>query len=220
MQREADLPPTRNRALLLLGATGTGKTPLGEIIEQRGLRRTRCLHFDFGANLRDIVGRDRPDELIGRQDIDFLKNVLQSGALLEDEHFHIARRVLRSFMATRGADGGTCIVLNGLPRHLGQARAVDATLDVEAVVQLNCPSETILQRIRTNVGGDRTSRTDDNPEAIRKKLEIFHERTAPLRKHYARQGARIETIEATADMTPEQMWKVLDATRLGQEGTS
>ena len=71
----------RPRALLLLGPTGSSKTPLGQLIEQRGLWQTRCLHFDFGANLRQIVAQDRPDELIGRNDLDFLADLLEGISL-------------------------------------------------------------------------------------------------------------------------------------------
>src|SRR3990172_5397895 len=80
------------RALLLLGPTGSGKTPLGELIAKRGLWQRKCAHFDFGAHLRRLVERDQPDDLISRRDIDFLKQILRSGDLLEDEHFPIAER--------------------------------------------------------------------------------------------------------------------------------
>ena len=43
---------TRHRALLLLGPTASGKTPLGKLIEERGLWDFRWVHFDFGAQMR------------------------------------------------------------------------------------------------------------------------------------------------------------------------
>ena len=43
-------------AVLILGSTGSGKTPLGEYIEQNGLNGIKCHHFDFGACLRRISG--------------------------------------------------------------------------------------------------------------------------------------------------------------------
>ena len=93
--QEATSPKNRlHRAALLLGPTGAGKTPLGQMIESRGLWGDECLHFDFGANLRRVVDENRPDEVISRADIEFLRGVLASGALLEDEHFPIARRIL------------------------------------------------------------------------------------------------------------------------------
>jgi adenylate kinase len=197
------------RALLLLGPTGSGKTPLGDLIAERGLWQARCVHFDFGAQLRLVAERNRPDELLGRADVDFLREVLETGALLEDEHFPLAERILRSFLAQAGADARTLVVLNGLPRHVGQAEAIDAILDVNTVVRLRCPVETILARIASNVGGDRRGRADDDRASIRRKLALFAERTAPLADYYRAQGARIETIDVTAPMTPAEMWELL-----------
>lgn len=209
MENGAPSHKTRHRAIVLLGPTGAGKTPLGEIIERRGLRGMRCLHFDFGANLREVVARDRPDALITRQDIAFLNDVLQSGALLENEGFPIALRILSSFLARRQADEDTCVVLNGLPRHVGQARAMEAVLDVRLVIHLQCSTETVISRISSNIGGDRADRVDDDLGAIRNKLQIYHSRTAPLLEHYRRRDVRIETVEVTAHATAEQIWQQL-----------
>ncbi len=216
---------TRYPALLLLGPTGSGKTPLGNLLEERGRAGARCLHFDFGANLRRLVERDRPDEHFGPEDLAFLRRVLQSRALLENEQFPMAERVLRSFLAERegGRVGereggrGSCraatdllVVLNGLPRHTGQAHAVDRILDVREVVWLRCTAETVLARIAGNVGGDRGGREDDDPPSVRRKLERFHARTAPLLDHYRARGTRITTIEVTPALTAQQMWQALE----------
>ena len=210
MERQfANSSPNGNRAVLLLGPTGSGKTPLGRIIQQRGLWGADCLHFDFGANLREVVDRNRPDDLIGRADLDFLRRVLETGALLEDEQFPVAERILRRFMTARATNRRTQIILNGLPRHAGQARAIDGVLDVRALVHLECSRETVLQRIRSNVGRDRTGRKDDGPESVGDKLKTFAERTKPLLAYYRRRGARLETIHVTGTMTPEQMWESL-----------
>jgi len=198
------------RAVLLVGPTGSGKTPLGDLIAERGLWEARCLHFDFGANLRRIVDRNRPDHLISRADIDFLNEVLHSGALLEREHFPLAERILGAFLAENGADVQTTVLLNGLPRHVGQAEAVNAILHVEAVVSLRCSGETALERIRSDVGGDRTGRRDDDLESVRRKLELFAERTAPLLEHYRTMGAAVTTIDVTATMSADDMWAILD----------
>jgi len=90
---------------------------MGDLLAQRGWRGQPCLHFDFGANLRELVGQDRPDEYVTRTDLEFLRGVLQSGALLEDEYFPLAARILKRFMA-RSRDHAL-LVLNGLPRHFG-----------------------------------------------------------------------------------------------------
>ena len=201
------------RALLLVGPTGSGKTPLGDRIAERGLWRTACVHFDFGANLRFLVEQDRPDELVGPDDLRFLRGVLRSGALLENEHFPLAARIFASFLARSGAEQRTLVVMNGLPRHVGQAEAVDAIVDVVAVVHLRCSTEVILERLRTDVGGDRAGRVDDDLESVRRKLVLFSERTAPLLAHYRHAGAPIETIDVTATATPDEMWETLDRRR-------
>jgi adenylate kinase family enzyme len=204
---------TKPRAVLLLGPTGSGKTPLGDMLEQRGFGQTRCRHFDFGAQLRAVAHRDQPDALWTRAELDFLREVLQSGALLENEHFYLAERLLRGFLAQAGA-AGSLTVLNGLPRHVGQAQAVDSLLAMEAVIVLNCTGAVVRERIGTNVGGDRTLRQDDDSAAVAKKLRLFAERTSPLVEHYRSVGARIDVIDVTATMTPDAMWRGL----VGSEG--
>ena len=199
-------PLKRCSAVLLLGPTGSGKTPLGDLLATRGWQGRRCLHFDFGAELRRLVQANRPGEIVSQNEIDFLRRVLDSGALLEDEHFPLAARILGAFLLAHDAEEDTWVVLNGLPRHAGQARAVEAIVRVRGVVQLQCSAETVLARIRGNAGGDRAGRIDDDPPAVGRKLATFRERTAPLVMHYRRQGAWVETIAVTADMTPEQMW--------------
>ena len=203
-------PSSRNRAALLVGPTGSGKTPLGDLIERRGLWQARCLHFDFGANLREIVQRDRPDEWLGRKEVEFLKDVLQTGALLENERLYVAEQILRRFLAGRGADPQTVLLLNGLPRHAGQADDVDAILDVQTVILLRCSPETVAARIRSNVGGDRTGRADDDPRSIARRLALFDARTAPLLDRYRARGVKIHSIEVTAAMTADAMWQALD----------
>lgn len=191
---------------MLLGPTGSGKTPLGQLIEQRGLWGHACRHFDFGANLREIVTRNQPDDQIGPQDIEFLRRVLESGALLEDEHFPLAARILRRFVALRAEDPELWIVLNGLPRHLGQAQAMEAVVDMRVVVVLDCSSQTVLERIRSNIGGDRAQRVDDSSEAVRRKLTIFAERTAGLLDYYRGRGARIERLEVGGETSSNDLW--------------
>ncbi len=88
----------RNRAILLIGPTGSGKTPLGELLEGKGLFGSRCFHFDFGKNLREIALKDKPIGSLTRADIDLIRYLVESRALLEDEQFHIAEKILGGVM--------------------------------------------------------------------------------------------------------------------------
>jgi adenylate kinase family enzyme len=204
--RQGVLP---NRAILLLGPTGAGKTPLGELMAERGFRESACVHFDFGASLRRVVQEDRPDEQLSRKDLEFLKNVLETGILLEDADFPIAERILRRFLGQRQVAAGTGVVLNGIPRHVGQAKAMESILQIDMVIVLDCDAQTVLRRIENNVGGDRRDRFDDDLSRVQRKLELFWARTSPLVAHYRARGVQIETLEITATMTPDQMWQML-----------
>ena len=189
--------------MLLLGPTGAGKTPLGDALARHGLWGRRCAHFDFGAQLRRLVEVDRPDDVAGADDLAVLRRVLQTGALLEDEQLPLALRIVDAFLAAHCPQPSTLVVLNGLPRHRGQAEGIRPLLDVTTVALLECSPEVVLGRIAGNVGGDRTARADDDREAVRRKLDIFRERTEPLVDYYRRAGARIERIAVTAAMTPD-----------------
>ena len=200
---------TKTDAILLLGPTGSGKTPLGELIERDGLWGRRCVHFDFGEALRRIVA-DGPTKDFSRSEVDFLRDVLQSGALLENEHFRIAEKILRAFITDHHIGPGEFIVLNGLPRHVTQAESLVAIVEAQTVIELFCSAQTVLERIRTNTGGDRTDRLDDSEEAIRNKLEIFARRTAPLLDYYRTQGVKIERIDVGPDTSTEEILKTLN----------
>ena len=55
------MPPSD--AILLLGPTAAGKTPLGQLFADRGLWGRPCVHFDFGENLRRIADSGSADGL-------------------------------------------------------------------------------------------------------------------------------------------------------------
>ena len=195
MESEAHNP----QAAVLLGPTGSGKTPLGDWLEVHGLRGRRCCHFDFGTQLRHTAGGSEPPDGLGPDDIAFVRHALATGALLDDEHFPIAEAVLRGFLAERQVERDALVVLNGLPRHIGQARGLDAVVEVIAVVELCCTPECALARVRANAGGDRSERIDDDAEAVRRRLNVYDRYTRPLIDFYRRRGAAILTLETRDD---------------------
>ena len=191
------------RAVLLIGPTGSGKTPLGDWVEAHGLWERRCQHFDFGARLRAVVA-EGPSSRFHREEIQFLSDVIEKGVLLENESFALAERVLDEFIARRSVQPEDLLLLNGLPRHLGQALALDQRLRCVAVVQLVCDAGTVIERLRRDSGGDRAGRRDDDPALVARKLTIFAERTRPLVEHYRRGGARLLSVPVGVATTPRE----------------
>ena len=197
-------------ALLLLGPTGSGKTPLGDWLERVSLWGRRCHHFDFGANLRAIV----TDETAGgftAAEVGFLRRVLEEGALLEDEHFSLAARILDAFLARRGVQENDLLVLNGLPRHRQQAQAIDRKLNVIGVVQLECDALTVAERLRRDSGGDRVRRADDTAALVARKLALYEARTRPLLDHYRKQGVPLLKVAVDVRTQPADIAERLEA---------
>lgn len=195
-------------AVLLLGPTGAGKTPLGDAIARHGLLGRRCHHLDFGAELRRAASGDvsySPAELV------FMRGVLERGLLLENEHFALAGKIVSLFLSRAGFSRHDLLVLNGIPRHEGQARDMEKITRVHALFVLTCSARDVFCRIQNNVGGDRTERVDDHLELIEKKLQIFRERTAPLINHYQRLGRPVYQIGVTGSMEPKDAYKKLSA---------
>jgi adenylate kinase family enzyme len=198
----------RHSAILLLGPTGSGKTPLGEWLERTGLWGRRCFHFDFGANLRLVA--EKGNAALTDRELKIVRDSLETGALLENENFPIAGKILRGFAETRGVKAGDLLVLNGMPRHAGQAKDVDRIVDLQAVVVLECSAEVAWERIRVNAGGDRAGRADDSPAAVKEKLRIFAERTRPLLDHYRAKRVRVQTVRVGLTTGPAEIVTLIE----------
>lgn len=190
------------KAMLLLGATGAGKTPLGQQMEVMDLWWNNYFHFDFGEQLRQAVKDE--STVLDAEEKARIKDILENNELLEDKDFPIAQKLLLKFIETRkiGEDEDDVIVLNGLPRHLGQANALSDIVDIKFIVFLNCPPGVAHERIKYNYGGDRTDRVDDTYEEVKKKIEIFYDQTFPLIEFYRAQGKNIVEVAIDIDTLP------------------
>jgi len=192
------------QAVLLLGPTGSGKSPLGDWLERGSLWGRRCHHFDFGANLRAVVA-ERGSGGFTKEEIRFLQRVLEEGALLEDDQFPLAARILDAFIGQRNVQASDLLVLNGLPRHRQQAKVIEQKVKIVAVVQLDCDARTIAERLRCNSGGDRTLRQDDSETLVVRKLAAYEKRTRPLLNHYRAQALPILQIKVGVATQPEEI---------------
>jgi adenylate kinase family enzyme len=197
-------------AILLIGPTASGKTPLGEMVAERGIEGLKCHHFDFGAQLREIASGPGQEGFSG-EEVAFIRGVLKEGLLLEDEHFSLARKIFRSFLRKREVAESDIVIINGLPRHSGQAVRMHDIVNVRAVVLLECSVDDVIFRISENTGGDRTGREDDEGDLINKKIEIYHNRTAPLIHYYTGQGAVLIRIPVTASSAVPDIYKAFQS---------
>jgi mutator protein MutT len=198
-------------AVLLVGPTGVGKSPLGDSLAHHGLFGRMCHHLDFGAELRLAISNNEQSVNYSYDELNFIHGVLERGLLLENEHFPLAQKIISLFLDRRGFSQKDLLVLNGIPRHVGQARDIEKIGTIHALIVLDCTTEDVYCRIRDNIGGDRTDRADDNRDLIEKKLNIFCERTTPLVEHYQSRGSRIFRVCISGDMTAERVYQAVSS---------
>jgi len=184
-------------AVLLVGPTGSGKSPVGMLLERGGGFR----HFDFGAELRAAAEGRRGLEA---PDVAFVRRLLATHALLPDERFDVAARLLDAFLARARLDPAhEVLVLNGLPRHVGQARAMASRVRIAWVVVLECEAGVAAARVARRRGGeslDHARREDDSADAVARKLALYARETAPLVAFYeAEPSVRVVRLRVEAD---------------------
>lgn len=180
-------------AMLLVGPTGAGKSPLGAFLE----RQTGWVHFDFGHELR-AVARGAADHGLTEDEVAYVADILHSHDLFPDEKFAIVKKILRSFIRKNGHAPG--MILNGMPRHIGQAKDIGELIEIKKVAVLNCTPRVAADRVTRRLKGftnDHPGRTDDTHEAILKKLTSFVRETMPLVEHY--RGSGTDVIDITVD---------------------
>ena len=216
-------------ALLLIGPTASGKTPLGDLLEERGFRGHRCHHFDFGARLRAAVAprseRTDPDEAdpcggaaapsspsfgLTATEREVAHHALRTGALLTDAQFPVAHKLLQNFLNARNPDTGDLLVLNGLPRHVGQAAMMESVAETLVVIVLRCSTEVVAERIRRDPSGDREGRADDSLEEMARRLDLYERHAPPLMAWYGERGVPIVPLEVRVDSDAEELLRRLE----------
>ena len=162
-------------------------------------------HFDFGENLRRAALEPGRYPALDVTEVSVVRHVLETGALLEDHQFPIIEKLFTSFVAQNGLKETDWVLLNGMPRHVGQAEAVGRFADIQYVANLVCDESVVYGRIRSNAGGDRAGRVDDDMAAVRNKLAIFSARTLPLIDYYRQKGVMVIDIPVGMQTTPAEI---------------
>jgi len=193
--------------LLILGKPGGGKGTISKKI-LKDFPDTE--HISTGDILRQHV---RNETELGKE----AKAYMDRGDLVPDE-------LMISLVLEDSMDAMKCgkhILLDGFPRTIEQAAALDEDIDVEVVVDLNIPTETIVDRIAdrwihpgsgrvynysynpplhhgkdNESGEDLVQREDDKPETVRKRLDAYDKVTSPLIQYYEKKGV-LKTFSGT-----------------------
>jgi adenylate kinase len=145
-------------------------------------------HIATGDMLREMRELDTP---VARE----LRAVLDRGDLVDDE-------LMIDLIRDRLSRGDTVagFVLDGFPRTLAQAEALDELLrelgrDLDIVFDLQVPKrEMLLERLLRRAAEE--GRSDDTPEVIERRLELYESETAPLVDYYRTHQANVVGIHA------------------------
>jgi hypothetical protein len=118
--------------------------------------------------------------LFSAADTDFIRGVLEKGLLLENRHFPLARKILFSFLDRSGFSSDDVLILNGIPRHTGQANDIATIASIRVLVILECSVDSVFCRLRENTGGDRMGRIDDDDALVGGRRHAFHSTPSSL----------------------------------------
>ena len=183
--------------VLLFGPQGSGKgTQANRIAVAHGVP-----HVSTGDMFREAIAAGSP---LGKQ----VQPIYDAGQLIPDE---LTIGLIRERLAE--GDARTGFVLDGFPRNLAQAQALDellAELDrpITAVLEFLIPDELCVERLLGRAAEE--ERTDDMPEAIARRLEIYHRETAPLAEYYRTTGKLIGIhAEGTVDEVSAEIEQAL-----------
>ena len=205
--------------LILLGAPGAGKgTQATKIAE-----RYNVVHISTGDIFRANLKMGTEIGLLA-------KSYMDKGELVPDK---VTCDIVKDRLTWDDCKNG--YLLDGFPRNLYQAEALDTFAEIDGVVNINFDHKLLMDRLcgrrvcrecgesyhvstlggRTTCercGGELYQRKDDNPETVGSRLAVYNEQTAPLIDYYTKKGIILNFTgtEAPASVLFEEIKAVLD----------
>ena len=172
---------------LIFGPPGSGKGTQAARVE----REFKLSHLSTGDILRaEVAGGSE----IGKE----AERVMRAGDLVPDD---LIIRIVQGILRDPAVSSG--VLLDGFPRTLEQARALDEMLakeghKVDFVIAFDVPESVLVERLlhRAAVEG----RADDTREAIAERMHEYRTLTAAVLDHYRKKGARVEVIDGVGDV--------------------
>ena len=182
--------------LVLLGAPGSGKGTQAARLKEH----LQVPHISTGDLLRGEVAAGSTLGLAA-------KEVMARGELVSDA---ILLGMLEDRFSRPDTRGG--FILDGYPRNLAQADALDTLLTrmgqpFDFAVQLDVPTELLVERIAGRAAAE--GRADDNPDSVRKRLHVYESQTAPVIEFY-RQHGQLTVVDGVGSLD-EVFTRILEA---------
>jgi len=191
--------------IILLGPPGSGKGTQA----QRLVQRYGIVQLSTGEMLRAAVAAETAVGLKA-------KDIMASGGLVPDD---VVVGIISDRIEQPDAKNG--FILDGFPRTVPQAEALDALLKqkhmkLEAVIELRVNESALLQRVETRAAETRARgeevRLDDTPEVLVKRLASYRSQTEPL-IHYYSERRKLLTVDGmmTIDHVTHEISRILRA---------
>lgn len=186
----------------------------------------------MGDIFREIMKEDTP---LGRK----VKGFVEKGQLVPDD---VVIEVLKQRLARSSSMKG--FILDGYPRTIEQAKALDALVKIDGVIQLTVPDWIIIERLSSrrickncgevyNVrflkskvegicdkcGGQLYQRTDDTAQVIKDRIGVYERQTEPIMQHYKEKKVpfvefNCESLDLPPEVAVESIVKQLKRSRL------
>ncbi len=185
--------------VILLGAPGAGKGTQAV----RLAKRYNIPHISTGDIFRSNIKERTPIGIVAKSYID-------KGQLVPDE---VTIQIVKERLEKDDCKNG--YLLDGFPRTVSQAEALDGFSEIDSVVNIDVPLHKLMRRITgrrvcgkcgesyhidyldgstscKKCDGELIQRADDNEETVGKRLEVYEKQTAPLIDHYKSKGKLID----------------------------
>ncbi|MES2471487.1 MAG: adenylate kinase [Pseudomonadota bacterium] len=187
--------------LVLFGPPGAGKGTQSKILTtERGLPQ-----LSTGDMLRAAIAARTPLGLA-------CKALIDKGELVPDET--VIGIIAERYDQPDAAEGA---VFDGFPRTIPQAEALDKMLaergrKIDLVLELKVDDAVLLSRVEARIKAGGVLRSDDTPETLAHRLEVYYKNTAPLIDYYRQQG-KLTAVDGMApvETVTSQIAAVLDA---------
>lgn len=205
--------------VIFLGPPGAGKGTQAQIV----CRKLGIPQVSTGDMLRAAIAAKTPTGLKAKEYMD-------KGQLVPDE---VVINIVKERLAEDDCRKG--YILDGFPRTVEQAKALAAFAKIDAVIDLEVPDEVLVKRLsgrrvcsvcgapyhvdrlngETTCKADGTTliqRDDDKAETVLSRLQVYHQKTAPLIDHYKAEGL-LRTIGGglSLEEISEEIFRTLEA---------